>query len=212
MVNSPKSALPENIIGIYERRAHEFDQDRVNGKIFFEKDWLDLFINHLPKKPDATPSVLDIGCGSARPIARYLLRNKIKVSGVDSSNAMIALCQERFPDNAWTVADMRTLSLGETFDGLIAWDSFFHLTRDDQRAMFAIFKAHANPGAALMFTSGHYNGEAFGALRDEALYHSSLDETEYRTLLGANGFKVIKHTAQDPACGGHTVWLAQIVR
>jgi hypothetical protein len=41
------------------------------------------------------------------------------------------------------VADMRTLALGQQFDALLAWDSFFHLTRDAQRAMFARFAAHA---------------------------------------------------------------------
>jgi hypothetical protein len=28
-------------------------------------------------------------------------------------------------------------------------------------------------------------------------------------LLGRNGFDVVAHIAEDPACGGHTVWLAQ---
>ena len=49
---------------------------------------------------------------------------------------------------------MRSLALGRTFDGIVAWDSFFHLTWDDQRRIFPVFRAHAATGAALMFTSG----------------------------------------------------------
>jgi hypothetical protein len=107
------------------------------------------------------------------------------------------------------VGDMRALSLDRTFDGLIAWDSFFHLSRADQRRMFPVFRAHAAPGAALMFTSGPANGEAIGSYRGEPLYHASLDEAEYRSLLAANGFDVGDFVARDLDCGGHTVWLAR---
>jgi hypothetical protein len=106
------------------------------------------------------------------------------------------------------VADMRTLSLGRTFDGLIAWDSFFHLTPDDQRRMFAVFQNHAAPQAALMFTSGPAHGEAIGTFEGEPLYHASLAPQEYHALLDAHGFRVVRHVAEDPACNGHTVWLA----
>jgi hypothetical protein len=64
------------------------------------------------------------------------------------------MCKERFPDRDWQVADMRTLSLGRAFEGLLAWDSFFHLCPEDQRRMFPVFRKHAAPRAALMFTSG----------------------------------------------------------
>ncbi|MBN9262953.1 MAG: SAM-dependent methyltransferase, partial [Hyphomicrobium sp.] len=89
------------------------------------------------------------------------------------------------------------------------WDSFFHLTVEDQRAMFAIFRAHAAPGAALMFTSGPAHGEAIGSYCGEPLYHASLDADEYTTLLKANGFEVVAHVVEDATCGGRTVWLAQ---
>jgi hypothetical protein len=52
------------------------------------------------------------------------------------------LCQTRMPEQEWIVADMRSLTLGWQFDGVLAWDSFFHLTHDDQRGMFPIFAAH----------------------------------------------------------------------
>jgi hypothetical protein len=91
----------------------------------------------------------------------------------------------------------------------LAWDSFFHLTPDDQRRMFPIFAAHAAPGAALMFTSGPSQGEAIGSYRGDPLYHASLDPAEYTSLLNANGFSVVDRAVEDPACGGHTIWLAQ---
>jgi hypothetical protein len=104
---------------------------------------------------------------------------------------------------------MRTLCLDTQFDGLLAWDSFFHLSPDDQRKMFPVLRRHAAPHAALMFTSGPRHGEAIGTHRGEPLYHGSLDEAEYRALLDTNGFDVVSHVAEDPECGRHTVWLAR---
>ena len=76
--------------------------------------------------------------------------------------------------------------------------------------MFPIFKKHAAPNAALMFTSGPSYSEVIGSLWGEPLYHASLDEAEYRSLLNDNGFHVVSHVVEDPNCGRHTIWLAQL--
>jgi hypothetical protein len=143
------------------------------------------------------------------PIAQYLLKAGHHVVGIDSSPSLIRMCRTRFPTAEWLVADMRQLALGRRFDALLAWDSFFHLNVDDQRAMVARFAAHALPAAPLMFTSGPAHGEAIGSCFGEPLYHASLDPDEYRELLSTSGFFVVQYLAEDPACGGHTVWLAQ---
>ena len=152
--------------------------------------------------------VLDLGCGSGHPIATYLAKQGCRITGVDGSPAMIALCRERLPDQTWRLADMRGLDLGERFDGLLAWDSFFHLSRGDQRAMFEVFARHASAGAPLLFTSGPAEGEAIGEYAGEPLYHASLSEAEYRRLLSEYGFDEVDHEVGDLAAGGHTVWLA----
>jgi hypothetical protein len=108
----------------------------------------------------------------------------------------------------WLVRDMRNLSLGQRFDAIIAWDSFFHLRPDDQRAMFRVFRDHAGEGASLLFTSGPDAGEAIGSLYGRDLYHASLSAAEYRELLQRHGFEELLHRVEDAECGGHTVWLA----
>jgi len=193
----------ESIISLYERHAEDFDRER--SRTLQEKVWLDRFVSCLP--PSGV--VLDIGCGMAEPIARYLLDNGFQVIGIDSSRTLIQLAEARFPDSEWIVADMRQLELGRTFDGILAWDSFFHLRQSDQRDMFPRFASHASPGAPLMFTSGPAHGEATGSYCGEPLYHGSLDPAEYESLMATNGFKVLAYRANDPDCGGHTVWLAR---
>jgi 2-polyprenyl-3-methyl-5-hydroxy-6-metoxy-1,4-benzoquinol methylase len=153
-------------------------------------------------------TVLDVGCGTGEPIARYLIDLGFSVVGVDASPSMIELCRARFPNSEWLVADMRELELGRRFDGIVAWDSFFHLGIDDQREMFSRIAAHARRGAAWMFTSGPEEGEAIGSYCDEPLYHASLGPEEYGHLLVTNGFVVRAYVAEDARSGDHTVWLA----
>lgn len=196
-------ARPDDIIGIYERKAREFDE--VRSRALFERAWLERFAALLPEKA----AVLDLGCGHGEPIASWLIAQGCSITGIDTAPTLLSLCRQRFPDHDWIEGDMRLLALGRRFNGIVAWDSFFHLTFDDQRTMFAIFAAHAAPGAALIFTSGPAHGEATGDHAGEALYHASLAPEEYRALLAANGFEVVAHTANDADCAGHTVWLAQ---
>jgi SAM-dependent methyltransferase len=194
----------DNVIDLYERHAHDYVADR-RSVAWDEIAWLDRFSSLLGHGA----SVLDIGCGSGEPIAKYFIDRGFAVDGVDSSPTLIAICRGRFPQCSWQVADMRSLALPDTFDGLLAWDSFFHLDHDDQRRMFPIFKRHASPGAALMFTSGISHGKSIGSYRGEPLYHASLAPEEYRALLKSAGFRVAAHVVEDPNCGGHTIWLAQ---
>lgn len=190
------------IVDLYERHARDFDRER--SRSLQERAWLERFATNLP----IGATVLDVGCGMGEPIARYLIDRGFSVTGVDSSASMIAQCRARFPDAEWIVADMRALELGRRFDAIVAWDSFFHLSMDDQRGMFPRFAAHAKRGAPLMFTSGPAEGEAMGSWCGEPLYHASLSPAEYERLLTANGFVVRAHVAEDAQCGGHTIWLA----
>jgi SAM-dependent methyltransferase len=193
----------EAIIDLYERHAYEYDRDRRHS-LHGERAWLDQFLLGVP----AGGTVLDVGCGTGAPIAAYILQRGFRVVGVDASPSMIQMCRARFPECEWVLQDMRALELGQRFDAILAWDSFFHLGMEEQRAMFPRFAAHALPGSPLLFTSGPREGEAIGSYCGEPLYHASLDPAEYRRLLSANGYALRAHIAEDPACGEHTVWLA----
>jgi SAM-dependent methyltransferase len=202
----------DEMVGVTDAANHVMDVYRRHGAAWAvargtdmpERAWIDRFANLL----DPAATVLDIGCGSGMPIARYLADEGHALTGVDSSPGMIALFRSRVPGSSAEVADMRSLDLGVRFGGLIAWDSFFHLTPAAQRLMFPIFRDHTEPGAALLLTSGPAAGEAIGTLEGEPLYHASLDPDEYRRLLGRAGFDVVAHVAEDPDCGARTVWLA----
>jgi SAM-dependent methyltransferase len=177
------------IVGHYERHALSWDADR-RAAAWIDKPHIERFLSLLP--PGAT--VLDLGCGGGSPVALHMAVLGIRVTGVDSSPTLISLCRTRMPDEEWIVGDMRSLALGRKFDGILAWDSFFHLRHKDQRTMFSIFSVHAAPAAILMFNAGFGHGEAIGSYRSDSLYHASLDASEYKTLLADFGFQLIAHS------------------
>jgi SAM-dependent methyltransferase len=149
------------IIELYERHAQHWDQDR--GRDLFEQPWLDRFLGFVP--PGG--AILDLGCGSAEAIARFFIDKEYQVTGADSSPSLIDICRHRFPKQHWIVADMRKFDLNARFEGIIAWDSLFHLCPEDQRRVFPLFTKHSAPNAALLFTSGPASGEAIGQYRGE---------------------------------------------
>ena len=193
------------VVDLYRRLGPRWDADRRSDG-FPEARWLDRLLALTP--PDG--GILDMGCGGGDPIAVHLAAAGRRVTGIDSATAMIALCRSRLPAQRWIVADMRRLDLAERFAGLVAWDSFFHLSQADQRAMFPVFAAHAAPGAALLFTSGPAEGVAVGDLFGEPLHHASLNPEEYRSLLDDQNFEVVDFAPEDPDCGRHTIWLARL--
>ena len=198
--------LSETVIDLYRRHTEQWDADR-RGSPWNDRVWHESFIRELV--PGSR--VLDLGCGGGEPVARFLVDHGMRVTGVDSSPAMIALAAERLPEQEWIVADMRRLALHRRFEGILAWDSYFHLAHEAQRVMFAVFDAHAGDDAVLMFNTGPEHGEAASTFtfKGEQLYHASLAPAEYRALLDRNGFEVVHHITNDVRSGGRTAWLCR---
>ena len=113
------------------------------------------------------------------------------------SPTMISLCRKNFPERQWIVADMRTLSSGAAVRRRHGLGQFLPSNVDDQRRMFPIFRAHAAPGAPLLFTSGPRHGEAIGSFAANRSITPASRPTN-TALLAANGFTVAIERMEDP--------------
>ncbi|RYE30866.1 MAG: class I SAM-dependent methyltransferase [Sphingobacteriaceae bacterium] len=193
----------ENVYKVYNKIATWFFKTRPSTLI--EKSYLDDLVSQIP----LNATVLDLGCGSGNPILKYLISRKLNVIGVDASSEMLKIAQTNFPTIEFVLQDMRLLNLSKKFDAIIAWHSFFHLPAIDQPAMFQRFKEHLNPDGVLLFTSGTENGEAWGMNGGENLFHASLANEEYKSLLKKHHFEILNYKANDPDCGFATVWMAK---
>lgn len=190
-------------VEFYRDHAEQFDA--VRSRTLFEKDWLDAFLALVPDGG----TVLDAGCGAGEPIGRYIADAGYELVGLDMSEPLLALARQRLPDAVFYHADLRSFELDRKFDGIIAWDSFFHLAQDAQEEALHRFARHASDQAVLMFTSGTGRGEAINPMFGEPLFHASLSAADYKDKLEVLGFSVLKHVESDPNCGNRTIWLAQ---
>ena len=189
-------------IGVYERQAAHWDQKRDQS--LYERVWLDRLTESLP----AGASVLDLGCGAGRPIAAHLVANGLDVTGVDASGPMLELARRNVPAARFHLADIRDLKLQATFDAIISWDAFFHLSPDDQRDVLPLLADLVKPDGRLLMTVGPGEGTALGTVGGETVYHGSLDPEDYRRRLTDLGFGQIELHPNDARVKGRSVLFA----
>ncbi len=196
-------APEETIRDVYEQEAATYDAQR--SRALFEARWLARFAASLP----SGGRVLDLGCGAGEPIAQWFIAENFRVTGVDFAGAMLEIARSRWPAGDWRQCDMRQLDLGETFDGIVAWNSFFHLTPQEQRLMLARMARHLTSGGQLLLTVGPKKGEAIGTVGGRPVYHASLSPAEYAGLLQEQGLRLTGFLAEDPECDSHSVLMAR---
>lgn len=203
MTRSPDAELANRTRDIYEEQAARFDQER--SRKLFEARWLTRFADGLPDGG----RVLDLGCGAGEPIASWLIAEGFHYTGIDIAEAMLRIARGRWPKGDWRQGDMRDLDLEDRFDGIVAWDSFFHLTREEQKDCLPRLARHLSPGGRLLVTVGPGNGEVTGTVGGVTVYHASLSPAQYAMILEENGMVMTGFLAQDPDCAKHSVLLAQ---
>jgi trans-aconitate methyltransferase len=74
---------------------------------------------------DNCDHALDVGCGCEGRFIKILLERGFHCSGLDISEAMVALSTPRYPGAAFSVGDMCTWQLPRKYDLITAWDSTF---------------------------------------------------------------------------------------
>lgn len=196
------AAIKAGMAGVYERNAAAWDAGRDTS--LRERDWLTRLLTGLPERA----KILDLGCGAGRPLAGYLADLGHEVTGVDASPTMIQHARRNVPEADFQVMDMRHLDLENTFDAILSWDAFFHLSPQEQRSVLPVILDHLAPGGNMMLTVGDAEGEVAGTVAGEPVYHGSLDTTEYRAILHRAGFAEVIYTPNDPTVLGRYVLLA----
>jgi trans-aconitate methyltransferase len=90
----------------YDPIAGEWGRER-NALLFRERPYIDRFL----ELTVPGTHLLDLGCGVAAPITRYLLNRGYRITGVDASPAMLRLAQVNCPEAELIAGDMGTVEL-----------------------------------------------------------------------------------------------------
>ena len=109
--------------------------------------------------------VLDIGCGTGYPIAQYLVSRNFKVTGIDISREMINKAKSLKLKNAEFInQDILNFSSQTKYDGVIAFDSIWHIAKNKQSAIYRKVSSLMRDKAYFIFTHGNRNDETIGTM------------------------------------------------
>ena len=169
----------------YNEMALAYHEQRDQFK---NQDLLARFLTHLP----AGAALLDVGCGSGMPVARFLADAGCIVTGIDLSSSMLTLARAHVPEATFLEMDMGKLTFSEaSFDGVSAFYSVFHVPRASHRSIFEAFYRVLKPGGVLLLSSGSTDWEGVEAFHGHTMYWSHYGPRKTRALVEQAGFAVL---------------------
>jgi cyclopropane fatty-acyl-phospholipid synthase-like methyltransferase len=182
----------------YNAIAADWDAARVcfRGR---ERDYLDALLEGLA----AGSQVLDLGCGTGRPLAEYVLARGYRLTGVDQAEELLELARLRFPDAIWVHSRIESFVSAIPFKAIICWDALFHIDRSQHEALFARFAKLLEPRGRLMLTFGGSDHPAFtDQMFGQTFFYDSHPPERALALLDKQGFVPIISEFTDLPTGG----------
>jgi SAM-dependent methyltransferase len=154
--------------------------------------------------------VLDAGCGSGIPAAKYFVDLGCEVVGVDISGKMVELAESNVPGGEFYKADLLDIEYPrDHFDMIISFYCIFHIRKKLQGKVFKEFYHLLKPGGYSYFTlagKGYTKKASFeGAIKfgDHLLPYAHFTEEEYRRMLTDENFDII--SMRNLTIGGETM-------
>lgn len=170
----------------YNKIVDEWDDARKNGSIS------SLLVSFANKLKDGS-SVLDIGCGSGNPVTKFLSEKNFVVTGIDISSKMIDKARGLNLKNVnFIVTDFFDFQPNETFDGVVAFDSFFHFAKEQQKNIYKMVGNMLTKDGYLLFTHGKYDSEIIVKMFNQEFYYSSLEMQDVKLLLKEAKFEIVE--------------------
>lgn len=81
--------------------------------------------------------VLDLGCGTGLPVAKFFADRGCEVLGIDLSDRMIELARQNVPNATFSIKNILQLEFNENyFDLIVSFYCLFHLRKEKQKEAF----------------------------------------------------------------------------
>jgi cyclopropane fatty-acyl-phospholipid synthase-like methyltransferase len=182
----------------YDLIAARWARDRADAS-FREKHYVDRFAALL--SPGA--HLLDLGFGTGQPIARYLLDRGFRLTGVDASREMLRLGAANCPEAELVCEDILHYQPGQRFDGVVAWDSVFHIAKGRHATVFRSMYDWLEPGGALLLSLGGSEDEFTEPMYGVEFFYSGHAPDTSVNLLRQAEFEILIADVDDPSSRGH---------
>lgn len=133
----------------YNNIAHAWSTARTT---FFgrEREYVDGVLSAAP----VGSVILDMGCGTGRPMAEYIVSQGRHVLGVDQSEAMLEIARRKLPGEQWVLSPMEDYEPEVGYQGALIWDALFHIHRTEHEPIVRKVVRALPSGARVMLTVG----------------------------------------------------------
>ncbi|TAL61625.1 MAG: class I SAM-dependent methyltransferase [Legionella sp.] len=199
-----KNTFADKIKQGYDAIADVWEKER---DWYLEQNPLKQFISHLEPKA----KILDVGCGSGKPIAAYLITKGFDVFGMDISPKQIEHAKHIIPEDQLFIADICSFETALRFDGIVCWFALFHIPTSQYLAVLKKFYSFLNPNGILCITFADTNVEPEGTelkiidentieseMFGERFIHSGLPAEKNTQLIEEVGFSIISNDLDQP--------------
>jgi SAM-dependent methyltransferase len=135
-------------------------------------------------------AVLDLGCGSGRPITEALVSLGLEVYAIDAAPTLVEAFRRNLPDvPVICEAVQESAFFRRTFDGVLAWGLVFLLSEEDQLRLLRDVSRILVPGGRFLFTSPSERASWRDVMT--GLQSRSLGAEEYRKQVSVLGLRVV---------------------
>lgn len=99
----------------------------------------------------ARPAVLDL-CVDTGSLARLLADGGARLTGIDTSQALLAVARRKVPEGRFLQADIRSFAIAEQFDAVLCMNGCLHYIEEPQDIVGVLRRArqHLRPGGVLI--------------------------------------------------------------
>ena len=169
----------------YNNIANEWNSFRNNTK-------LHKYVIEFEKHLKSNAYILDLGCGTGYPNMTYLNEQGHFVHGIDMSEEMISYAIDlKLANTSFELINFLDFNHDKKFDGILAFDSLFHLSIDKHEEAFKKVSKLINKDGYFMFTHGKKEGTVEGTMYGEPFYYSTLDSDRMINILIEEEFEII---------------------
>ena len=206
-----KNIFADKIKQAYDAISHIWHEKR---EWYIEQAPIDELITQLPQKA----TILDVGCGSGKPIAKYLLGKGFDVYGIDISPKQIEHAKQIISEDKLFVGDICTFTTPLTFDAIICWCTLFHIHASQHLDVLKKLRSILKPNGVMLITFAETSAKPEGTdikvidehtieseMFGERFKHSGNPAKINAQLMIDTGFKIISDKIDQP---GNQVILA----
>jgi SAM-dependent methyltransferase len=164
-----------------------------------EREYLDMLLAGLPPRS----VVLDLGCGTGRPLAEHVLSKGHRVIGIDQAEKLLARARATFPQEQWISSPIETYGFEHRYSSAIIWDSLFHIERVQHAPILSRVVAGLPAAGRLMLTVGGSQHPPFtDVMFGHEFFYDSNSPEETERILHELGCRIVLGEFMNQPTGG----------